>query len=300
MPRSSLKACVAAAALFTLVDRTMADIVYGPWVFSDNAFADTVEQLEAGRVFTYCSTGSLEAALTGFSPSSMLINIGLEYQFKHSNRFRLGFTDLMAVNREGPDIVFFDARFSPDPYSIAVRVAETGESTFDLVYPAEQFIELTSECSDSTVFGVEIDLSDYGLPIGAVVDAIEFSALRNSRGNVEGDPVMAGVLTPEVRIEIDGACPGFIDLALRGAPANSRIAIVAATAEGSYEIPAGLVCAGTQFGLGSEGLQLVLVADTDAEGAFSERVRAPQSSCGAYLQVISLLTCETSNVVQIP
>jgi len=116
----------------------------------------------------------------------MVANIG------HSgapNLCEMVFDDLRAVNLPGADLVFFDARFSADDYEIAVR-SNDGSYTPFLPFLNAQFQDanFTNSCGGQ-LFGVEIELDQFGLPLGAVVDAIRFRGLSN-----EADPIMAGVL----------------------------------------------------------------------------------------------------------
>lgn len=168
-----------------------ASIVVGPYTFDDRAFADDATQIDAGTITLWGGATGLDDALTGYSPTKGIVNIGFG---GNANLFQLDFTDLMAVDGSGPDIILFDARFSADPYSVAVRVLNDGFSAF-LPYPvAGQVLAVPGGGpTGSSLYGIEIDLAAYGLPDGSIVDAIRFSALRNGNNNVEGDPVMAAV-----------------------------------------------------------------------------------------------------------
>ena len=108
---------MALAVLAPFPPGSVADIVYGPWTFPDDAFADTATQIEAGGLQLGCAVDVTDA-LTGFSPDRQLYNIGY---FSHANLFELEFLDRHAINGRGPDIIFFESRFSSDPYEIAVR-----------------------------------------------------------------------------------------------------------------------------------------------------------------------------------
>ncbi|GEM_PF-2413077 len=186
-----------------IVDSALAEpdaISIGPWKFDNAAFADAATQLDTGSIDLRgepTDPADLNEALTGYSPRKMLVNIG---NGSNANLFQLDFTDLKAVNQTGPDIVFFEGVFAPetsgdDPFEIAVR-PEGGSFTGFVAYSASEFIDTGEPCiSGCTVFGLEIDLDDFGLPAGTVVDAIQFRALNGVEGFPEGDPVMAAVLT---------------------------------------------------------------------------------------------------------
>lgn len=134
----------------------------------------------------------LDDALTGFSPTKAIVNIGF---LNNANLFQLDFIDLFAANLAGSDLVFFDAAFSMDPYSIAIREVGGAFTSFvDFLDPG--LYTNTGETGPffSTLFALEIDFDVFGLGSGAVVDAIQFRALPNPGGGTEGDPVMAAVL----------------------------------------------------------------------------------------------------------
>ena len=127
----------------------------------------------------------------------------------NSNDFTLYFDDFAAIDGVGADIVLFDARFSTDPYEIAVISGGT-ESAFLTINPIDQINTGESpdifNSSDADIFGLEIDLVDYGV---SDAQGIRFRALGNgiipaSTGieNVEGDPRFAGVLNGVTNVAV--------------------------------------------------------------------------------------------------
>lgn len=175
--------------LLVLAGTAGADIGVGPWTFDDLAFADDATQIGAGSLQLYCGATDLDDALTGYSPDRQIVNIG---DAGHANHFQLDFLDLQAVNAAGPDLVFFETRYSSDPYEIALRPAG-GEFTAFRPYGAQAFI-FTGETGCSSIWGLEVEFDDYGFAAGTVVDAMQFRALANGTGLIEGDPLMAAVL----------------------------------------------------------------------------------------------------------
>ena len=179
-----------------------ADIVLGPWTFDDAAFADQASQIGGGSTFLYCGATTVDDALTGFSPDAMVANIGAG---SYANHFELRFDDLLAVNLAGPDLVFFEGRFSADSFEIAVRPSGGVFTPFQPFLSSQfQFTNLTNSCGGE-VWGVEIELDQYGIPSGGLVDAIQFRCI-----SAEGDPLMAGVLhgAPECLAPLGAGCPG--------------------------------------------------------------------------------------------
>jgi hypothetical protein len=179
-------------ACTALAPEVRADIVFGPWTFDDLAFADDVEQLEPGGIELYCDATDLRDALLGFSPEKQIVNVGIGGL---ANDFALYFTDLRATNEPGPDLVFFESAFSYEGFEIAVRPVG-GSFTPLLAYPDTAFIGSGEFRCDPTaeVLGLPIDLDDFGLPAGTMVDGLRFRSLETFPGQIEGDPVMAAVL----------------------------------------------------------------------------------------------------------
>lgn len=181
-----------------------AQISVGPWTFHDDAFADAATQIDTGAISLWCSAADLSEALTGFSPSKQIVNVGFG---GNGNQFQLDFVDLQAVNAPGPDLVFFEQRFSADPYELAVRPVGGAFTPF-LTHAADafQFAGQLGNCG-AELWGVGVELDDYGLPANAVVDALQFRALpKPGTTTSEGDPVMAAVLN-DVVVGLEGDPP---------------------------------------------------------------------------------------------
>ena len=172
-----------------------AQVEYAGYTFDDDAFADRVVSNDGDiHVFTPAPVTTLEEALLGFSPDTGLFNIGLTNPNGevNSNDFTLFFDDFAAVDGAGADIILFENRFSSDAYEVAV-ISGGVESVFLSIDVASQIdTGLASETVPSgSVFALEIDLFDYSVS-GA--EAIRFRSLENANGNIEGDPIFAGVL----------------------------------------------------------------------------------------------------------
>lgn len=178
-------------------------IPVGPWEFDPDGFADLATVLEPGilDLFGTPEPLSLDEALTGYSPHQGLLNIGMPGR---ANDFQLDFVDMPIVNVAGPDFVFFEARFSSDSYNIAVRPAGGGFTPY-LAFSDALFVA-TGEVgphgmSDhgyelGYLYGLPIDLNDFGLAPGVAVNSIRFRAGVGVEG-IQGDPVMAAALVPE-------------------------------------------------------------------------------------------------------
>lgn len=80
---------------------------------------------------------------------------------------------------------------------------------------------------------------------------------------------------------------------------RARIAILFGRRTGNFVIPNGNPCAGTPLGLGSLDLQVAFIGSAGDFGAGRILGTIPRSACGAYLQLVDVSRCKTSNVVRI-
>lgn len=163
-----------------------ADIIYGGRTFHDDAFADVIT---ASGSFGLANASSASEALIGFSPTRAVTNLGADALIT------VEFIDLWAENASAADIVLYETH-STSPFAIAVRTPGGSFSPFveyvdaDLAYSGE-----TTNIGFGTTFVYElgIDLDDFGLASGALVDAIQIRRGAGASGDVGGDPSMIGV-----------------------------------------------------------------------------------------------------------
>ncbi len=80
---------------------------------------------------------------------------------------------------------------------------------------------------------------------------------------------------------------------------RARIAILFGRRTGNFVIPNGNPCAGTPLGLGALDLQVAFIGSAGDFGAGRLVTTIPRSACGAYLQLVDVSRCKTSNVVRI-
>ncbi|GAB4578393.1 MAG: hypothetical protein Fur0022_11280 [Anaerolineales bacterium] len=193
-------------------------ISIGPWTFEEADFADTATVLDTAKkiridAIDNCTGTEIELgtarfeecvnlALTGYTPEVFLVNTGSDADTE-SNWFQLDFTDeIKAENHFGPDLVFFECHYDDfNSYEFAVR-PEGGEFTDFITYPASAFEETDNLCSDPfTNWGLELDLSDFGLPSGTIVDSIQFKVADPDpfdEDPPQGEPSMVAVLTTPI------------------------------------------------------------------------------------------------------
>lgn len=105
--------------------------------------------------------------------------------------------------------------------------------------------------------------------------------------------------TPVLRVV--GTCPGGgpIEVSWTDATPAGQCALIFALDEGAFLIPAQYPCQGTLLGLGSNQIQLVGTFRSDARGARTIHGFAGNGACGAFLQLLGLANCDTSNVAPI-
>lgn len=111
---------------------------------------------------------------------------------------------------------------------------------------------------------------------------------------ISGSPCAANTYT----LTLTGTCPGLVRLSWSGAEPSRQQGIVFARNLGSFVIPSG-PCKGTPLGLGSQGIQLYSIISTGS-GSGSVSAQAGQGACRGYVQLITVPSCATSNVAQVP
>jgi hypothetical protein len=177
-----------------------AQIVVGPYTFSgEAAFADTATSTNCAGGSGY-PTGDCNENVIGYSPTVCNANINLNQPLPPfgeicttTDYVELTFDDIPITNVIGPDLIVFDSRFSVDGYGIAVEVAPGVFSGFEVYSPDEQEeLDPGSGCGGATLAAVPVDLSRYGLSLGATSTAVRI--VSANFGNCEADLTMAAVL----------------------------------------------------------------------------------------------------------
>ena len=178
-------------------------ITIGPYNLPDNAFADVVTQVGGSAVPSgiadWCNVANaaltVQTALAGAGNE----NTGI-CNLADDMVFQLDFTDNSVTNGIGPDLLFFDARFSDNSYSIAV-------STDGVIFTASVAFAAASAISTgelrsyffpagtggisfgATVWAFEINLDVFGIPANGTIVSIRFNGT-----NGEADPLGAAEL----------------------------------------------------------------------------------------------------------
>ena len=180
--RRAICACVSMSVLL-LAAVSQADIVKGPYMFDDDAFVDQV--LGTG--------GWVIGDLSGMTDTSLETAVFLNSPDAFID---LAFTDNVAVNDVGTDIVIFErvSNFLTNvPFDVTIGITGSTQT----VTPGSPFV-----ADGKRMRAVEIDLTDFGFAAGAVV-----STLRVSKSTASPLPPMIGgvaALTSDARsLEID-------------------------------------------------------------------------------------------------
>jgi len=103
------------------------------------------------------------------------------------------------------------------------------------------------------------------------------------------------------RLSVDATCPsgGTIRIEWSGATPGGQIALLYARNTGSFRVPQGNPCAGTELGLGSNQIQLAWQGGAGANGSRVLSASTGPGACGGYMQLLDLPTCATSNVAPV-
>jgi len=103
-------------------------------------------------------------------------------------------------------------------------------------------------------------------------------------------------IRPEVTVTSPG-CPGPVLIEISDLTPFGPVAIGIANELGSVQVPNG-PCAGTQLDIGPP--RFVQQVAGDANGFVSRPFDALAPSCGSYVQILDLTTCQTSATAQVP
>lgn len=102
-------------------------------------------------------------------------------------------------------------------------------------------------------------------------------------------------------LEVSGTCPGEVTFTISGWEPETTVAVAFSTARGSLRIPNGYrYCAGTVLGLSPQNIRVLINFHTDEFGYATYDLSLPRGACRGYVQAISLETCNTSPVRQLP
>lgn len=178
-----------AAALISLGMANVAQAqVYGPYTFDNNSWATDASQ--TGYCYAYPpGSGTCSQNVVGHSPTVCGANI----QCAPDNYMELFFGNTTIVNNPGVDLVVFDTRFSTDAASIAIETAPGTWTAFNTWGVNEEFpFAAGTGCAGETLTAVPVDLSRFGVPLGATTKRIRVGG-NDVTGSCQFDLTMAGV-----------------------------------------------------------------------------------------------------------
>ena len=135
-----------------------------------------------------------------------------------------------------------------------------------------------------------------------VTDAGDYSVqVSNECGGAISDPATLAVVSIAPNLIVDATCPfgGSIAVQWSHATPAGPVALVYARHQGDSVVPSSYPCAGTVLGLGPSQIRVVFRGDAGAFGERAVQGSAGSAACSAFLQLLDLTTCETSNVAMI-
>ncbi|MFG0329887.1 MAG: hypothetical protein ACF8PN_08320 [Phycisphaerales bacterium] len=207
---------------------------------------------------------------------------------------QVGF-DEVVTNGPGPDLVILEAQYDKGVYAISCNYDDfIAEATPTMIFTGEKrgyYYQILGHGPFSAdIYGGEIDLSDLGVPDGDTIRAARFRTTNDAC-----DPIALAAIARNFEIEVTGTCPGALTITANNATPNATVALFYARNTGSFTIPPGYTCSGTQLDLDST-VRIVQTAPADASGTavFSGNVSA--SVCGGVVQAMDGTNCEISNV----
>jgi len=138
---------------------------------------------------------------------------------------------------------------------------------------------------------------------GELIQTSDQDWARNPSGFIEPRLLMENIitrLTPDLKLRILGPCPGPVTVSVCGASPGGPVAFVTDTGLGSFTIPGGVVCAGTQLCLSGTNIKLRRTLAADGGGNITFGATVPAAACGViYVEAVDLRRCTASNVIKL-
>lgn len=160
-------------------------------------------------------------------------------------------------------------------------------------------ITLNGNYHDIGVDVMMIFASDLSPTAPSLVD-LGASHFELQRGVTYQGHFISGSAIPDndLLLAVSGACPS-LQFQVSGATPNANVALLYASAAGSFTVPISKPCAGIVLGLdGSVALGRMLRANAQGEAFFSANL--PTGACGrSVLQLLDLPSCAISPVVSL-
>ena len=151
---------------------------------------------------------------------------------------------------------------------------------------------------------------DWGHGVAVGVDGGAFvSGATSSRNFPKGrnpsygayDAFVVRLSPGGIGLAVSASCPagGPIQVGWTGATPDGQVALIFARNTGSFTIPPGNPCAGTELGLGPNQIRLAWQGPAGPNGSRTLNTTAGPSACGGYLQLLDMATCATSNTARV-
>ena len=139
------------------------------------------------------------------------------------------------------------------------------------------------------------------VPGGELVDFEDIRFTDAQQGWVGGNIGIWHRAGAGPQLSVIASCPsgGPIQVSWTGATRGGEIALIFAHNTGSFHIPNGNSCAGTELGLGANQIQLAYRGSAGANGSRIVNSTTGPGACGGYLQLLDVPTCGTSNLSRV-
>ncbi len=154
---------------------------------------------------------------------------------------------------------------------------------------------------DEETGGIAVGLDGRAIMAATTVEPEFEGQLNQLHGGVGRDAIAISRRIKATWLSIASSCPagGPIQVSWTDATPGAPVALVYAPDPTWYVIPGGLPCADSLLNIGGNGLRVVFRGTAGANGSRTLNATAGPDTCGKYLQLIELSTCDKSNVVRI-
>lgn len=201
------------------------------------------------------------------------------------------------TNNVGPDLVMLDANFDQGNYSISCEYDGYGAGVAANIpgmpiATENEYYYLNAGPYRAKVRGVEVDLSDLGVPSGTTVYGFRFECI-----DAACDPIGLVKIADTVFLDVvDVVAGSFATLTVSNATAGGQVMVGLSLVGNQPTLVGTGVCGHLVMEL-QYPIQLLAQGVADGTGEFSTTLQVPPGAAGrtVYLQALDVTSCEISN-----
>ncbi len=267
----------------------------GPWELSPPDSASTI--ISSGGIFDWLNVVNNPLTISEAMSSSPIEDAG------YANAAAGDVVEVTflggVTNQAGADLVMLDSQFDVGLYGISSDfdgfvASVNADMVFGVNVASTAYYYQTAGPYAADVYGVEIDLTDIGVPNGATVNSLRFTALNGGC-----DPISLAKIGGGLNLTVSALAAGTIgSFDVTGGTAFGPVGIGFSLA-GSGPVTVNTAFCGPLTLDLSPSIQVLTVLTADASGSASLSLTVPAGASGAtvHFQAVDINSCDVSNGV---